>query len=294
MGVGHGPVVANSIIVLPIFSDKTHLAAFDAGNGQSLWSQRLVTPQYPDDLQSVDSMYVDAERVYVAVPLVIRSFRLADGHPMWMTESLPAHAGYDIYPGTQNGILQVYSTLEDRLVYNIDADSGQIRSIEQYSRTLVATTASVQYHDGVKSRGGPTNLFGVDSHTGNVLWRSSVKGAVRGWPVFISPEETIISTGSLLQTISAINPTSGEVIWQSPEASVISNFVVMDNAVYSITPGAALIAQDTLTGRSIGRIQFGGGPLDATDANEDFVFADHSMLFVYFGDSQELIAFARN
>lgn len=288
MGVGHGPVIANGIIVLPIFGDNTRLVAFDLQNGQMFWSQKLVTPQYPDDPQSVDSLYVDTGRVYVAVPFVIRSFRLADGQPIWMTESLPGHAGYDIYPSVEDETIQVYSTLTDRLIYYINANDGDIRSIETYSRTLLFKAGAVEYHDDLRS------LFSVDSATGNVLWRSTVKGPVRGWPVFVNPETMIVATGSLLKTISAVDLTSGQVMWRTPEASVTSNFVVVDDIVYSVTPGAALAAQDALTGRSIGQIQFSGGPLNATDANEDFVFADHSMLFVYFGDSQELIAFNQN
>jgi outer membrane protein assembly factor BamB len=94
-------------------------------------------------------------------------------------------------------------------------------------------------------------------------------------------------------TLAAVNATSGHVLWQTPR-DIASNFVVQGNAVYSIDINGILTARDAVDGHEVGQIKFSGMLLDVDHATQFWVAASDSLLFVYFGDSQELIALARD
>ena len=86
---------------------------------------------------------------------------------------------------------------------------------------------------------------------------------------------------------------SGKKIWQTKVANFASNFVVISGTIYAITTEPAIVAIDAVTGQPVGRMTFSGGTLDTKNGPEYWLLVNESKIFVYFHDSQELIAFER-
>jgi hypothetical protein len=96
-------------------------------------------------------------------------------------------------------------------------------------------------------------------------------------------------------SLNGLNPETGGTRWRTPQNNIVSNFVIDGNFVYATIPDpAAVIAYDTLTGQQAGAIEFNGGPLDIKHSPAYWLFISGSKRFVYFSDSQELIAFESN
>ena len=68
-----------------------------------------------------------------------------------------------------------------------------------------------------------------------------------------------------------------------------SNFVVANDSLYGIDLDARLVQRDIETGEELGYIQFTPERVD-TSTNRYRVAVDGEMVFVFFSDSQELIA----
>lgn len=279
---------SHGILVLPVFGDGTQLIALDTLDGETLWTQKLVTPQYPDDPNRIDSLFVDDDKVYIAVPFVIKAFLLVDGQPLWTTRDLEPHTGYDIYPTVQEGILQVYSKKDKLLIYDVDVTSGAIQSISEYPREVFLKTSSAEYRDDMN------HLVKASADTHEPIWQSPAKGSINGWPVLVDPDIMIVMTGNYLHKLIAIDVTTGQVVWQMPKEAIVSNFVIADDIIYSIEAHATLSARELSTGRIIGQIKFSGGDLDVNHGLAYTVIVDDAVLLIYLGDSQDLFAFNRN
>jgi hypothetical protein len=65
----------------------------------------------------------------------------------------------------------------------------------------------------------------------------------------------------------AIDSASGQIIWKTAEWSP-SNFVLIQDTVYSLRENAALVANDAKTGQEKGHLEFSNGPLDVHGASE--------------------------
>lgn len=138
----------------------------------------------------------------------------------------------------------------------------------------------------------PSGLICTDASTGQQRWKVATSGDVRRWPVFFQPDLMIFEAGwGTASTLAAVNTTSGQILWQTPRDTA-SNFIIQGNEVYSIDINGVLAARDAVDGHEVGQIKFSGPQLDVDHAAQYWVAASDTMLFAYFGDSQELIAFA--
>jgi outer membrane protein assembly factor BamB len=279
--------VADHTLVMPVMPrNGTRVIALDARDGQPLWSLRVFTLDVATPPISVDTLYADAELVYIAVPYKIFGTRLRDGSLVWETEELPGHTGYFIYPEINSNTLQVHS--DEVKLYSIQADTGQIKSVQKYPDGFLFEVSGASYSTT------PIELICTDASSGQQRWKISTSGSVRRWPVFFQPDLMIFEAGwGTASTLAAVNTAAGNILWQTPR-DIASNFVVQGNAVYSIDINGVLTTRDAVDGREVGQMKFSGAPLDVDHATQYWVAASDSMLFVYFGDSQELIAFVRD
>lgn len=278
--------VSGHILVMPIMGpDVTQLTAFDVHNVQTVWTLLVFIDRAGPPIE-VDTLYADSTLVYFAVPPRIFAARLSDGSPLWKTGDLRTHTGYFIYPEIKDKTLQVYS--DEVNLYNLQADTGQIKSVQKYPDGFLFEVSTSDYFTT------PEDLTCTDASTAQQRWRVATSGSVRRWPVFFHPDLMIFEAGrNAGATLTAVNADSGQVLWKTP-ADIASNFVIEGNAVYSISVAGVLTTRAVKDGHETGRLTFSGGRLDVDHASQYWVTADDSRMFVYFGDSQELIALARD
>ena len=281
--------IAADTLVFPVLGGReTRLVALRIRDGKQLWSRALDNPNFPDIPVRAHSILADSKRVYITLSsFVAKSFDLMDGKPLWTTKKLREHAGYDIFPLIQNDTLQIYSSPKDTAVYNVNITNGQITSVEGYPGDLIMMTSAIKCFDNLFS------LSCVNNNTDKGSWETPTRGQVTKWPVFVNPETMIFAIGSSFKSIRAVDLTSGRVLWQTPMEATC-NMAVVNGVVYSIRTDATLVAHDAPTGHQIGLLQFSNGPFQRQQGAEYWVVAGDSMLFVYLGDSQELIAFGPN
>jgi outer membrane protein assembly factor BamB len=273
-------------IILPVWDgNETNLTALDTQNGRTLWATKLASLDRPDG-RVVDSLYADAEQVYAALPFVVESFRTIDGNLLWTSETLPGHTRYNILPLTQTKIIQVVAGYgaEGALVYNFDTENGTTKSVESYPVWLEPKTNEVSYHVDATA-----NLICIDNKTNQTLWKFNT-GGLNGGLELVDSRALIFMGGPHLKSLTAVEPMSGRTLWSTTQKDRASNFIVISNTVYSIASNATIVANDVLAGQEIGRIAFSGDPLDTDRASEYWLVAGDSKLFIYFGDSQEIIA----
>jgi outer membrane protein assembly factor BamB len=182
--------------------------------------------------------------------------------------------------------LQVYS--DEVKLYSFQADTGQTKTVQKYPYGFLFEVFGAGYFTT------PQGLICIEAITGQQRCRISAIDNVRRWPVFFQSDLMILEEGwGTASTLAAVNTDAGNILWQTPR-DIASNFVVQGNTVYSIDTNAVLTARDAVDGREIGQLRFRGARLDVDHAAQYWVAGNDSMLFVYFGDSQELIAFARD
>ena len=294
------PLVAcnDSAVVMPVWgAPEIRLAVLNTRDGGTIWSRQLSVPKslIPKDLSAgqldrespsrVDSVAVDSERVYIALPNAIESFDLRNSQEIWISyDELFSHTGYYIFPLDESQLLRIYGiSATQARVYNIDKQDGKIRSIQNYTTEILQDTADGKY---LSTQNG---LVRVNEHMDQVLWSVSMPGPVRKWLTLTPSGVMLASSGTLLGSLFGIDPESGKVLWQTPE-HVASSYTAIKDTVYSLDENAKLIARNVVTGNEIGQMVFDGTPLDVQHASEYWVVGGECGLLLYFGDTYELIA----
>lgn len=298
------PLVAchDGVILVPIWGEhEIRLVALNARDGNAIWSQPISVPKQiasadtPTNQENreppsrVDSIAVDSEQVYIALPNAIESLSLRNGQEKWVSQDeLTSHTGYYIYPLDENKLLQVYGVSATQAwVYEIDKRDGKIQSIKDYTTDILQDTSDGKYLST------PRGLIRVDKDTDQVLWSVPMPGPVRRWLTFVKPGVMLASSGTLLGSLFGIDLQSGSVLWKTSE-NIASSYAVIDNSVYSLDEDARLIARNVVTGKETGQIVFDGTPLDVTHASEYWVVGGECGLLIYFGDSHELVVLSPN
>ena len=105
----------------------------------------------------------------------------------------------------------------------------------------------------------------------------------------------LIATSGKQESIAglhAIDTTDGSLQWYALEDNLVSNFAIIDQTVYVIRGDGDIVGLALDTGQEVGAIEF---DTDQTDPNRNayLLSASDHKLFVYYGDSRELIAFQR-
>jgi outer membrane protein assembly factor BamB len=241
---------------------------------------------------NVNSMVVDKDRVYtVGLQKTHRvtAYDLKTGTLIWVSEAnLPGHTGY--YIRFQAKKLYVYSSASE--IYVFDPESGDL--LDTYNAALNhGSIVLLQLDNGNALQYDNKNLLLTMNK--EILWQTEHQAFVLyKFPrvydnlVIIQFEER---TG-IFDGIMAVNLNTGEIIWRrSGEFS--SNFIIIDDLLYVISGDAKILTLDPSNGKTLGFLQV----LPANVANQTHrntgIAGNSDMLYVYFEDSQELIAFGK-
>ncbi len=273
-------VVAGKIIVAVNYQNQASLLALDVNTGQTIWAQPL-NSKY--DL--VDSIAANNNQVILATQPTVQSFQVSDGHLMWETAELANHTGHEILPLDGSGIIrdQTGGGL-GTTTFSINSQSGAVQSVDTFFLTLLSETDSTTYYSN-----NNLDLIAMDNQSHQPRWILPTIGN-RGHPALIG-NILIFQKGSFLTSLVGVEPTSGNKLWQTKEDNIVSNFIVISDTIYALTTDATVLVIDGHTGKTTQQGAFSGGKLNIEINPEYWLLHDESRIFVYFYDSQELIAF---
>ncbi len=269
---------------------RARLQALDASTGQLLW-QAGTDNDNDNNLAYEQSMAASQGRLFIAIDWNIRAYDLSNGRLLWRTPGrLPEHTGYYVYPVGDK--LTVYSTgyitekRTDTDVFSVyNPATGELLERTEGEETgeggLLWRTTLVDYRDDCR------RLSAIDRAFGSVRWQIPEPHCVKFWPD--SADSVKVFSGGWGDLFAA-DIVTGEVLWRYPKKCQ-AYAVVMGDTVYAIREDGILVGINQKTGYEVGTLEF--GPASKSDEVLTYLAADGKRLFVYFGDSQELIAFSQ-
>ncbi len=262
------------------------LSVLRAANGERVWEADLPPPI------SLASLATDGKRLFVAVHWHIRAYDLATGKLLWRTPG--SSSGYYYFQPQGEDVL-VYSkegvsiNQEEQLLYRYDARTGDLKEIMRMvvspDRWLVMRTPYADYWtDGER-------IWAQDQASSQLLWEREIRRRIEYPPILT--DESMIYADGLPATLYAVDAISGVVLW-TYHGPLVSNFVLSQRVLYGIRQDGALVGINPRTGKEVGLIRF--YPSETQPGSMKYwvaaywVAAYGNQVFVYFGDSQELIA----
>jgi outer membrane protein assembly factor BamB len=234
--------------------------------------------------KSISSSFHDSRRFYVFSVNELSAFSIQDGKQVWEKE-LPDHHGYWFLPWDPPNPLRIYS--DDHKLFLLDPETGNILSTEVVSTYMNYSDGFVfiyTYH-GV----GQRFINFVNLNANKVVWEREIDRLSKWQPTIVN-DKLLYLRGSIHSPIACVLISSGEDCWKTTER-YISNYAIANELLYAVNESGALVALDINTGQEVGRLTFTGLPPQDPGGYPFWVAADEEYVLVYFGDSQELIAF---
>ncbi len=261
-----------------IFTDIPSLKFIKANNGDLHWSVELEG--------WIHSIAADKNQVYVAGQIgpLVEAYNLQTGEFIWQSDTLPGHALYYLRP--QEKGLYAYET--KNLIYVFDTGTGQtIRKFRVPTRF-----ALLEFENKDVLQSDDEQLILV--RDGNVVWKADLGGSPQKFPAtygdmfIVRFQEQHIPT---FRGLAGVELSTGNILWRR-SGEFYSNFVIADDLLYVISKEAKILILDPQTGKTVGSAQLLPDNVDTLRPIAT-VAANENMLYVYFGDSQELIAFEK-
>jgi outer membrane protein assembly factor BamB len=265
-----------------VHMDGNWLKFVDADQGNQKWAVKLEG--------RIDSMVTDGRIVYVVgkAGQIVEGYNLQTGELAWKANTtLPGHTGY--YLQLQDNNLYAYEAID--LVYVFDTESGElvnklrVPGIGQKPFTLL----QLENKDWLQSDGKQIIL----TRNEEVIWRTNLAGPPQKFPQ-IYDDMLIVrfeNDRTVFGGLVGLDLTTGKLVWEHP-GEFYSNFVIADNLLYVISKEAEILLLDPKTGQTVGVAELLPSSVD-TFHPISAISVNESMLYVYFTDSQELIAFKR-
>lgn len=240
----------------------------------------------------VDSIAADGDLLYVAGSNNgrhgVTAYKLQSGELIWSSKTiLPDHTGYDIELREQH--LYVYSTQNQ--IYSFEAETGDL--IDRFSAAGGENSYLLLRLENERllwSKDGHLVLTRDDA----VVWQA----ALRAYRLHKFPEiyDSIIvikfeSRTSPFSGLAGVNLSTSELMWQRLN-EFYSNFVIVDDLLYVVSKEANILVLDPKSGRTVGYAELSPNSVD-TRHPISAIAVNEKMLYVYFVDSQELIAFEK-
>jgi len=254
------------------------LALLDAQSGQMLWQVTYI------EQIGAHALVADEARVYLVSSWRISTYSLATGQFLWQTDKQMPHQGYDLY--LRNGFLFEYEIgRRDYRVHKFDRETGvklETQILPAERPLLVAWLAEIDL-------GRADNwLWAMDSTTNRVLWRVPRETlAHMNYPPVAVAGLLVLTDNS---TLSVSKLDTGEILWQ--QAEIVSNPVVLEELVYVMAVDGSIRAYDLHQGEEVGILQI-EPPLTPEAGSALAANLADKMIYAYYGDSQEIIAFGR-
>jgi len=121
-----------------------------------------------------------------------------------------------------------------------------------------------------------------------VIWQLPYYPVI--WPTFVNENDFLVEFGGPLCWIWKIDSQTGSDYWRS-SPDIVSNYTVFGDKVYALRQDGYLLSMDLESGELLGYMTFDYGFSDFVGQRPFWLIASAPYLFIYFGDSQELIAF---
>jgi len=255
------------------------LRVLDAASGSLSW-------ETPWDWNNSRPLAVDTERVYYEVDFKLRAYSLDEGVLLWETKDLLPFRGYWMYSDGETLCMRGWPDLEG---HYFDVHTGEEVGYKSFA---IGDGFVVEEFPSFVLHTSPWTLQAMDPTTQQVLWKINTGGPgyfLRRPELF---NDTLLTGES--EVLFALDVRTGQIKWQNMERPFASDWLAVNDSIYALDYNARLIRLDIETGQETGYIQF--TPATECLANGYcsvryyFVAADGQMFFVYFGDSQELIA----
>lgn len=263
------------------------LKALNAETGTVLWETEPL-PFY------ANSLAIDAQRVYLALSSKIIVYDLSTGEVLWEDALLGGRTTYRVYPMGET--LFIYSDEdispnggEELVIRKYDSKSGLLIdlnriNINQKDASLLLKTSVYEYWTNGE-------MLWVVNEDRSEAWKVLIENRVTYQPLLADP--ILVFASGIFSDVIAIDNLSGRQIWKYRN-KIVSDLAAKSGVIYAIRTDAAIVAIDLATGEEIGYISIEPHVTEtSTRSNAYLITVSEDMLFVYYSDSQELIAFSR-
>ena len=273
-------VIARDKILISAYvdaNDRAHsdslLTARALDSGEILWQTRYSGVDRYDGTR-INFHYFDEKlnRLYLQYSFNIGAFDTETGKQLWVTPSLGDHTTYVFAHEQQDGVLTVRTNNYELLTF--DPNDGRL-----LSRGKIAYFLSIT-HEGTEIPIPRTTEF---------KWVFDCYRPVI-WPTFVGAEDVLLECSPSNYMLSRANYKTGQTVWSFPRRFV-SNYSIRGNTLYILDEFAQLGAVNIETGTFSGMMIFDGEMTDTAHIRPFWIAIQDPYLFIYFGDTQELVAF---
>ena len=283
-----GKAIIGYFATFPLKYSQGILTALSLDDGQIIWQTYYDNPKH--DVNFSDALLKpEMKRLYLLVysPQVM-GIDLQTGKQIWYSPKLDEHTAYMFVPESGNGQESPLLLRTNRgEVIALDPQTGELLSREKG----VDSRREMHYQEiTIKDTLNDGGLYAVDNTTGQILWRE-MEVVLSGYPTFID-QDLLVRYFSPYGKISRINIYTGAPSWMT-EPEYISNYALSGDILYALHKDGRLVALDVNTGQPVGDVKFDIGLIEP-GRRSFWVAVEGPYLLVYFGDSQELIAFKQD
>jgi len=293
-------VTQNKIVMSTTIEDgsnDSYLNTFSMDTGTTIWQTRY---QNSNGARSA-AAYLDnaSNRLYLEYGFHVGAFDLGTGQQLWMTKELRDHESY-VFPYKQENPsqLQIDNSVER---ITIDQSTGNILSIQPSNLAAMdfmrvphnnILMKNLSNDEQIKFNLAPgTYHFGAFDANGQLLWE--IPNFAEFWPTFINDNDFIVAFGGPKYWIWRVDAQTGLDRWRS-DLGIVSNYAILRDRVIALREDGYLLSMDLESGRLFNYAVFDMNFRESIGERPFWVAASDPYLFVYFGDTQELVAFRMN
>ena len=278
-------VGANTIIVTPhhilLNNAKDRLVSYDPATGSIKWKTK-----YEGGGSSIS---VDDKKLYVASPgEPLLAYDLETGNKVWSGPMLAIRRGHTLR--IRDGVLVDLSDV----IRLFNPETGELLREEVFVNHSPPAHYIMQI-EGTELRQTSEALMRIEHNTRKTIWQTpfdDAKGLILRFPT-VSDNNilVLVTTQAIERDLHAIDFETGRRLWKI-NGDFVSNAAVVDGKIYILREDARLMVLDELTGGELGYIQFSPAETEAGIGEVRFWVGadDQGRIFVYFSDSEELIA----
>ncbi len=244
---------------------------------------------------SANSLAADEQRLYLALSAKIIVYDLLTGEILWEDALLGGRTTYWVYP--MGNTLLVYSEEdvslegeEEQVIRKYDSQSGLLGgidriNIQQKNSSLLLKTLIFDYWTDGEA------LWAINNEVNQEQWKIEIDNRVEYTPLLV--DSKFIFASGIFSDVIAIDNTSGRQVWKYRD-KIVSDLTAKHGTIYVVRTDAAIVGIDSETGEEAGYIGIEPRVTETSTRSHSYLIAvSEDMLFVYYGDSQELIAFSR-
>ncbi len=231
---------------------------------------------------NISASFHDSQRIFLMSAYHIGAYRLSDGKRLWEND-LKEHQSYWFLPWDPVSPLKIYSSEHE--LFQVDPETGKVLSIEntivymQYDKYQFVYTVEGLYR----------SINAVDPTINRVIWSHQIDSKTR-WQPGIVDNNLVFFEKSVASKIVSIDIPSGKENWETSE-EFVSNYAIVNEQLFALTREGALVALNPATGQRIGQMSFSNPSPQDPGGYPFWVAGNENYVLIYFGDSQELIAF---